>query len=414
VVRREESRRAEGERVRRAESRILRSVLPFTFGFYAERRTPNAQLSPQGPCRTLFLLILAVLAFVTSVNGADWKQAIGERAWSFPRDHGSHPEYRTEWWYFTGNLSDKSGNRYGYQLTFFRHGIEKRPKDPGNPWSIRDLYLAHFTITDVPGKRFCFAERISRTGPGLAFSGTKGLDVWLLNWSASMAKNVIRLSARREDMEIDLELVPQKPLVLHGQKGLSKKGPGEGQSSYYYSFTDLTTTGTIKTPLSKQPVHVRGTSWFDQEFGSNQLSPDQAGWDWFSLHFSDGRDLMIYLLRRKDGTVEQASSGTIVEKDGAGRHLRLSEISIDILGQWKSPKSSGNYPARWRIRVPSARIDLTISPLVADQELITGESTGITYWEGAAGGNGTSMGQNVTCEGYVELTGYAGSIGGVF
>ncbi|OPY72383.1 MAG: Hydroxyneurosporene synthase (CrtC) [Syntrophorhabdus sp. PtaU1.Bin058] len=400
--------------MRGAESRISsRLALPFSFGLYAERRTPATRKRVPRR-RTFFLLILAIILCVTSVNAADWKQATGERTWSFPRDHGSHPEYRTEWWYFTGNLSDRGGNRYGYQLTFFRQGIEKTPKDPGNPWSIRDLYLAHFTITDVTGKGFWFAERISRAGPGLAFSDTKGLDVWLLNWSARMVKNVIRLSARREDMEIDLELVPKKPPVLHGQKGLSKKGPGEGQSSYYYSFTDLATTGTVRLPLSKQHVHVSGTSWFDQEFGSNQLSPDQAGWDWFSLHLSDGRDLMIYLLRKKDGATEQASSGTIVERDGTGRHLRFSDIAIDILGQWKSPKSSGTYPARWRIRVPSAQIDLTLSPLVADQELITGESTGITYWEGAAGGSGTSMGQNVTCEGYVELTGYAGTIGGTF
>ncbi len=370
--------------------------------------------SAKNLCRILVLLILAVLFCAASVSGADWKQAIGERAWSFPGDHGSHPEYRTEWWYFTGNLSDKDGNRYGYQLTFFRHGIEKTPKDPGNLWSIRDIYLAHFTVTDAAGKRFWYNERVSRKGPGLAFSDTKGLNVWVLNWSARMVRSTIRLTARQKDLEVDLELVPQKPPVLHGRKGLSKKGPGEGQSSYYYSFTDLRTTGTIRTPLSKQPVRVTGTSWFDQEFGSNQLSTDQAGWDWFSLHLSDGRDLMVYFLRRKDGTIEQASSGTIVEKNGASRHLRLSDITVDILGQWKSPKSGGTYPARWRIRIPPAGIDLTISPYIPDQELITEGSTGVTYWEGAIGGSGTSMGQGVTSEGYVELTGYAGTIGGIF
>ncbi len=422
-------RRLEDQKMKRTESRVPRLAVPFTFGCYAEPRTPNALRRTDFPattiygirytiyvkdvCRTLCLLILAILVCATSANGADWERAIGERAWSFPRDHGSHPEYRTEWWYFTGNLADKSGNRYGYQLTFFRHGIERTPKDPGNPWSIRDIYLAHLTVTDAAGKKFWYNERTSRKGPGLAFSETKGLNVWLLSWSARMVKNVIHLSARQKDLEINLELVPQKPPVLHGQKGLSRKGPGEGQSSYYYSFTALRTTGTIRTP-SKQPVRVTGTSWFDQEFGSNQLSPDQAGWDWFSLHLSDGRDLMLYFLRRKDGAVEQASSGTIVEKDGASRHLRLSEISIDILGQWKSPKSNGTYPARWRIRVPSAKIDLTISPYVPDQELITEESSGITYWEGAIGGSGASMGRDVTCEGYVELTGYAGSLGGIF
>ncbi len=418
-------RRPEEQKMKRMESRISRSVLPFVFGLYAERRTFSLRLRyticeirnttlAKNLCHTLFLLLLAVLVCAGSVSSADWEQAIGERAWSFPRDHGSHPEHRTEWWYFTGNLADKSGNRYGYQLTFFRHGIERTPKDPGNPWSIRDIYLAHFTITDVSGRKFWFAERTSRAGPGLAFSDMKGLNVRLLNWSARMVRNVIHLSARHKETEINLELVPQKPPVLHGHKGLSKKGPGEGQSSYYYSFTDLATTGTIRTPLSKQPVHVTGKSWFDQEFGSNQLSSDQAGWDWFSLHLSDGRDLMLYFLRRKDGTVEQASSGTIIEKNGASRHIRLSDISVDILGQWKSPKSNGTYPSRWRIRVPSAKIDLTISPYVPDQELITEGSAGITYWEGAVGGRGTSAEREVTCEGYVELTGYAGNIGGIF
>jgi predicted secreted hydrolase len=354
------------------------------------------------------------LVIMPGVCGGEWKKAEGVRQWSFPRDHGSHTEYRTEWWYFTGNLADAVGNKYGYQLTFFRYGLTERPHDPGNPWSVRDVYLVHFAMTDASNNRFYYTDRVSRKGPGLAGADEKKMNVELLGWSAVMDRNTIRIRASFEGMEIKLDLVPAKPLVLHGRQGLSKKGPLPGQASYYYSFTDLKTTGYIKRPGMKDEVAVTGTSWFDQEFGSNQLSPDQAGWDWFALHLSDGRDLMIYKLRKKDGSVEKESSGTLVEPDGTSRTVHLSDIETGILGYWTSPKTNGKYPARWRIIIPSARIDVTIKPLVADQELANTVSSGITYWEGAVEGAGTSNGKKVATQGYVELTGYAGTIGGTF
>jgi predicted secreted hydrolase len=343
-----------------------------------------------------------------------WRQAIGQRTWSFPRDHGAHPEFRTEWWYFTGNLRDGAGNRYGYQLTFFRQGVRLRPSDPGNPWSLRDLYPAHFAVTDVRNDKFHFAEQITRSGPGLSGAATNGMNVWNLGWSAKMKGDTIHLRACHEGIELSLELKPRKPMILQGEGGLSRKGPGEGQASYYYSFTNLATRGTIQTPDTQMPVTVEGVSWFDQEFGSNVLSKDQVGWDWFSIHLSDGRGLMLFFLRKTDGTVEKESSGTLIEPDGRARHLKLGEIQIEVLGTWKSPKSNGTYPNRWRIRIPSASLDLQLAPLVAAQELITTGSTGVTYWEGAVDGKGTSAGWHVTCEGYVEMTGYAGSLGGVF
>jgi predicted secreted hydrolase len=164
----------------------------------------------------------------------------------------------------------------------------------------------------------------------------------------------------------------------------------------------------------KAPAAVRGTSWFDQEFGSNQMAREYAGWDWFALHLSDGRDLMVYYLRRKNGTIERESSGTLVERDGASRHLRFVDIETTILSHWKSNESPGRYPAAWRIRVSGAAIDVTVTPLVAGQELITKASTAITYWEGAIAGKGTSQGKEVAVEGYAELTGYAGALGGIF
>jgi predicted secreted hydrolase len=369
----------------------------------------------------LVLRVCAVVAWLVDLSGShvlagstEWEPAQKPRDWSFPQDHGSHTIYRTEWWYFTGNLRDDEGNRYGYQLTFFRQGVQQRPVPPRNPWDLSDIYLAHFTVTDVKKRRFTIGEHISRTGPGLAGARTDGLDIWLLGWSARQRGDDILLTAVNGEIELNLTLTPAKPLVMHGENGLSRKGDKAGQASYYVSYTNLTTTGFLRMSRASTPIRVKGISWFDHEFGSNQLAADQAGWDWYSLHFSDGRDLMIYMLRRTDGSVEPSSSGTIIDRGGRARHLTFSQIEIEVLGHWKSTRSSALYPSRWRIRIPSEKVNITISPMVADQELMTPGSTGVTYWEGAVQGEGGSGGQTVTTEGYVELTGYAGKLGGVF
>jgi predicted secreted hydrolase len=369
--------------------------------------------------------LLSLLSFVIVVgcfyygyfimaHADGWRQAIGPWKWVFPRDHGSHPEFRTEWWYFTGNLTDPSKNRFGYQLTFFRQGVLLKAKDPTHPWAIRDVYLAHFALTDVSSGQFWYADRVSRQGPGFAGASQDGMHVWLLNWVAKMEGNRIEIEARHQGMELVLDLVPRKPLVFHGKNGLSQKGSMEGQASYYFSYTDLAAKGFIKTPGSQASTRVDGISWFDHEFGSNQLAPDQAGWDWFSLHLSDGHELMVYFLRRKDGAMEPSSSGTLVTRPGNTIHLKRSDINLEVLDYWKSPKSGGRYPSRWRMKVPSAGIEMEISSLVPFQELLTGGTTGVIYWEGAVAGKGTSAGKPITCEGYVELTGYAGSLGGLF
>jgi predicted secreted hydrolase len=365
------------------------------------------------PWNSAILLIpMILLCALTPALSQEWAQALTPRKWTFPRDHGAHPEFRTEWWYFTGNLRSPSEVPYGYQLTFFRQAVQVKSRMPENPWSLRDLYLAHFAITDIPKKRFRWKERISRTGPGLAGASTAGMEVWLLNWSAQMKGSTIVLQAGDGGMELSLELIPRKPVVIHGRGGISRKGPNPGQASYYASLTDLRTRGFLKIEGSKIPV--AGRSWFDQEFGSNQLATDQTGWDWLSLYLSDGRDLMLYLLRRADGTIEPSSSGTLVFADGQSRHLELADFRLSVLQRRKSPRSGGLYPSRWRVEIPSAGIDLEISPRLPDQELTTEGSTGVTYWEGAVAGNGRSAHRSVSCEGYVEMTGYAGSLGGIF
>ena len=363
----------------------------------------------------IFFSFWAVLLFASSAWAAEeWKQALGPRTWQFPRDHGAHPEYRTEWWYFTGNLADEAGARFGYQLTFFRQGLRFKLPDKANPWDVRDVYLGHLAITDVAKNKFHHADKISRSGPGLAQAAADSLSIRLLNWSAKMKGPDILLAAREKGLEVSLTLTPRKPLVFHGQNGLSQKGPNPGQASYYTSFTHLETRGLLKGPNQASPVAVKGRSWFDQEFGSNQLTAEQTGWDWFSLYLSDGRELMVYFLRLKNGSVEPASSGTLIEPDGKTRYLPLREIELSVLNKWKSPRSGGNYPSRWRIRIPSARIDLTLEPYVADQELNTEGSTGVVYWEGAVAGQGSSGGRPVSCQGYAELTGYAGTLAGLF
>jgi predicted secreted hydrolase len=365
----------------------------------------------------VFIILAATfsgdIAPAAPASPQEWKRAAGERKWDFPRDHGAHPDYRTEWWYFTGNLVDESGRRYGYQLTFFRQGIQKEVKNKHNSWLARDIHLAHFAIADIDGKSFWFSEQVSRTGPNLAGARTNAMDVWCLNWSARMEKDRIFLAASRAGVNLKLELFPRKPYVLHGKDGLSQKGPLPGQASWYYSFTDLETKGTITPEGAKKAVKVSGISWFDQEFGSNQLTPDQIGWDWFALHLSDGRELMLYMMRKKDGSIEPSSSGTLVEKDGRTRHLELAATRLEVLDYWQSPRSKGRYPAKWRLRIPSAAIELTVSTLIADQELNTAGSTGVVYYEGATAGTGKSSRKAVACQGYVEMTGYAGALGGV-
>jgi len=367
----------------------------------------------------LFLAGVATLAaslipkpFSQTPKG-DWKQAKNPREWSFPRDYGAHPEYKTEWWYFTGNIDGPAGERFGYQLTFFRSGILQNPASPQNTWSVRDLYLAHLTITDIDRNQFLFEERMSRAGPGLAGAETGRMNVWLLNWSARMEEGKIFLEAGKGEMAIRLNLTPQKILVFHGQEGLSRKGPEEGQASFYTSYTDLVTSGTIS--ISKDRSYtVTGKSWFDHEFSSHMLTEEQEGWDWFSLHLSDGRELMIYLLRRRDGSVEGVSSGTLIEPDGTWRNFELPGISIDVLNRWRSQESGGIYPGRWRIRIPEEAIEIILSPQVADQEMVSSLIPGLIYWEGAVEGKGLSGNQKITCRGYVEMTGYAGSFKGIF
>ncbi|MBI4961903.1 MAG: carotenoid 1,2-hydratase [Desulfomonile tiedjei] len=359
--------------------------------------------------------ILAVLSLVISLTApvilaaeSSFKDAAPGRAFAFPKDHGKHPEFQTEWWYFTGNLrSDKQ--EYGFQLTFFRRSLVKESVRKGSSWSVRDVYPAHFALTDVKNRRFFQTDLISREGPGLAGASTEDLHVHVRNWEARRDGGKIRITAKEREYALDLELVPEKPVTLHGNAGYSPKGGAENQASYYYSLTRLEARGHLIFQGIKH--HVTGLAWMDHEFGSSILLKDQVGWDWFSLQLDDGTDLMVFRLRRKDGTFDPPF-GSFVRADRGSSDLADRGISIEAKSTWTSPRTGASYPSGWTIEVPSERLNLDVSPLVEDQELVTGRSTGIAYWEGAVEVHGSRDGKRIRGKGYVELTGYAHSMAG--
>ncbi|HVI76012.1 MAG TPA: lipocalin family protein [Anaeromyxobacteraceae bacterium] len=335
-------------------------------------------------------------------------------AWSFPRDHWKHDGYRTEWWYFTGRLSsvDPPGRELGYQLTFFRVGILPEKPALDSPWTMDNLVMVHAAVSDLTGGAHAFSEVLWREVPYLgelasfprhplawvrAAPGTSG------RWTLDLAGDAFELAVedRARGLAYRLRARPVKPIVFQGPGGLSRKSSQEGFASLYYSLTRLDTEGTVT--MAGTTWRVRGLSWMDREIGSSQLAPAQVGWDWFALHLADGRDLMLYLLRRGDGSVDFAR-GTVVAPDGATRWLAAVELSVESDRTWQSPATGATYPARWKVAVPSAGIALTVTPALADQENRGALSGGVHYWEGAvraAGPDGAPAG-----EGYVELTGY--------
>lgn len=360
----------------------------------------------------VFALSLSLVFFKFNVYAeADrFKKALPGYDYAFPRDHGSHPDYLIEWWYFTGNLSSEEGKAYGYELTFFRRGIENKHADQ-NPskWTVRDIYLAHFAVTDIDGEVFYFDEKISREALGKAGAKEEHLQVWIDRWSVRKVGDTIRLSAGDEEWNLDLSLKPLKPLIIQGEAGISKKGEAYGAASHYYSFTRLQTEGRLA--VNGKETAVSGLSWMDHEFGSALLGEGQSGWDWFSIQLDDGSEYMFYQIREKDGKKAPVSSGTVVFPDGTKRHLTADDFTLTPQGFWKSQKSGANYPLEWTLSVPSEQLVLKSKPALKDQELVTEKSTRVTYWEGASDFTGEKGGKRISGKGYIELTGYAGGLG---
>jgi predicted secreted hydrolase len=343
-----------------------------------------------------------VLAFLPAFAG-DFRLARPGYNYQFPRDHFDHPDFQTEWWYYTGNLRSTAGRRFGFELTFFRHAVTAGSAG-STSWSVRDLFLAHAALSDLDGGNFHFRERVHRAGPGLAgVSFSEGL-IWNGNWQVRWEGDTQWLQAVTDKYALRLKLVPRKPPVIHGEKGISRKGAGEGQASHYISFTRLDASGTLE--LDGERLALEGAAWMDHEFFTNQLAPEQTGWDWFSIQLDNGFDLMLFHLRRKDGSIDPFSHSTVVDAHGAGRHLYSHEFRLVPGETWTSPVTGARYPLNWRILVPSLNLELAATTPLRQQELVS--STGIlpSYWEGAMTFRGRMGVQGVTGAGYLEMTGY--------
>jgi predicted secreted hydrolase len=327
------------------------------------------------------------------------------RPFRFPQDHGPHPEFRNEWWYFTGNLSGADGRRYGYELSLFRIALSAEAQPRRSDWATNQAYMGHFAVTDANGKTFHFFERFARGAAGLAGARAEPFAVWLEDWRVaadSQHPGTWRITTRADNVAIDLRVTPAKPIVLQGDRGLSRKNAEPGNASYYYSIPRLATEGTIT--IDGKAARVRGSSWLDREWSTSALGPDQVGWDWFALQLDDGHELMFYQLRHRDGGADPFSAGVWIDAAGGTRRLAAQDVTIEVLDKWNSPRG-GTYPSRWRLTVPSAQLSLEARPVLADQEL----DVSVRYWEGAVDVSGTRAGRNVAGVGYVELTGYAGA-----
>jgi predicted secreted hydrolase len=358
--------------------------------------------------KKLFLFFIVLVAATSArsenANSEGWAIALPGYQITLPADHYPHYRFRTEWWYFTGNVQTASGREFGYQLTFFRFGY--RP--PGIPAASRfvmnDLKFAHFAVTDVSAAKFHFDSRVSRGAYGEAGFGDGDRLAWIDDWELDLS-NIFRLKAAAKDYAIELELTPERPAILQGENGLSQKADGAGHASYYYSITRLNTSGTIKVGTETYPV--KGSSWFDREWATNQLAPEQSGWNWFAIQLSDGSDMMLYQMRLKGGGIDSHSSGKWIAPGGATTDLTTDEFRLSPEKYWMSPTSKANYPVVWKLTIPKLDLELDITPAVEDQEL----NLGVVYWEGSIRLTGQRAGKPVHGLGYMELTGYAPGTG---
>ena len=375
-------------------------------------------------------LLVGTVTRPSPCDARQFTQALPGYKFSFPRDHASHDDYRTEWWYFTGHLNvddneksgalgDKANNNktpnhydsqksatarsFGYELTFFRLGLDQNDKN-SSPWSLKNLYLAHFAISDPEGHKFVYKEKMNRAGMQVADAKQDRPYVYNEGWSMEQLGDEISLRADTPEFNLHLLLTGEKPVTIHGKDGVSQKASCKGCASHYYSMTDLESKGTLV--LENKNFNVHGMTWMDHEFGSNQMTDKQVGWDWYSIQLEDKTEVMLYVMRNADGTFDPMS-GTVVNPDGSTRHLELKDFAIKSTGSWTSNKTHAKYPMGWHVSIPSLKSELDIDPDLKDQELVTTSSTGVTYWEGTCTVKGTESGHAAKGKSYVEMTGYA-------
>jgi predicted secreted hydrolase len=316
----------------------------------------------------------------------------------FPRDHFAHPDYQTEWWYYTGNLRAPDGHRFGYELTFFSQAVPNS-KDENLVWRRDRLYLAHLALSDIDGHLFYHFERLNRAGPGLAGAYWNGN--WRVQWKSTGEQELQAVSDR---FTLTLDLNAVKPLVINGEDGISRKGPAVGEASHYISFTRLASKGQLN--LNGKAFPLTGVSWMDHEFFTVPPSNTLAGWDWFAIQLENNEEIMLYRLRSKSGVPNPYSSATFVDSHGVAHHLDASQFSASPSDLWESPKSKARYPLSWEITIPSLDLQLSERTELKDQELFTPRSLAPSYWEGAVTYTGHIHGNPVKGVGYLEMTGY--------
>jgi predicted secreted hydrolase len=332
---------------------------------------------------------------------SEFKQVLGPRDWAFPLDHGKHQGYKTEWWYFSGNLHDKAGRRFGYQLTFFRIATVAQPSTRPAERALSDLYFAHAAISDIQGRNFLFKDRLQRASAGRAESSDRTLDVYLRDWCAKLDDqgNAI-LVAKDSGFGIDLVAGAGIGPVLQGPGGVNAKGTNPGQASYYYSEPQMPTHGRLT--VGAESFEVDGPSWMDHEFSSNAMAPNQVGWDWLALSFPDRSSLMVYRLRNQSGATDYIS-GTLISPAGQPTYLAPADIKMEGSQPWRSTRTGAAYPQQWRVAIANHR-PIVVRALMTGQELVTPDTTDVNYFEGAA--EATDDSGNHLADGYVEMTGY--------
>lgn len=337
-------------------------------------------------------------------GGDGFALATTPREFVFPLDHGSHPEFRTEWWYFTGNLETVERRHFGFELTFFRYALAAPRLASESAWRSGEVWMAHLAITDTAGRRFIARERLTRAALGLAGAEAEPLRIWIMDWSAAGTASddelVLRLDARDEGVALALSLRSTVPPIAHGDRGLDAKGSGFGNASYYYSMPRLAAGGQIT--LGSETFGVSGLAWLDREWSTSSLEPNTVGWDWFALHLSDGSSLMFYRLRTASGEASPFSGGTLVSGDGRRTRLAQDDVELTPLDFWRSAASGVRYPIAWRLVAPRIGLRLEIQPYLEHQEI----DLSVRYWEGAIHGEGAGPAGALSVQGYLELAGY--------
>jgi len=371
----------------------------------AARKNTLPILLQAGMAWVLFAWNVA-LAQEASQPSREFARLLAPRVWQFPRDHGKHEEFQTEWWYYTGNLRSAEGRRFGYQLTFFRNALLVAPPARQSQWAFREGYVVHFSITDIERQDFFYEQRMSRGALELAGAAQESLAVHVGAWSARGGNSLMRLQAESEFGSIDLRLEETRAPMFHGKNGMLQKGSQADEASYYYSLPHLRTNGRLL--LGADTFAVEGTSWMDHEFFSSVKQSEVAGWDWFSLHLSDSSAIMLYLLRDANGKISRFSGGTLLQGSDSPKSLSFDAIEASPQSWWRSAATGGRYPVAWRLKI--AGYELHVSTPVENQELDTRKTTGVIYWEGYIEVSGKVKGAPLRGMGYLEMTGYAQTV----